>query len=82
MVIDRHAQLKVLQLHGMAAAWQEWRVEFASQQRPVMPEVWLDRLIAAEQSDRHARRLNYQLHLAKLPHHRDLVEFDWPERLN
>jgi len=47
-----------------------------------MPEVWLDRLIAAEQSDRHARRLNYQLHLAKLPHHRDLVEFDWPERLN
>jgi len=81
MVIDRHAQLKVLQLHGMAAAWQEWRVEFASQQRPVMPEVWLDRLIAAEQSDRHARRLNYQLHLAKLPHHRDLVEFDWAESL-
>jgi len=46
-----------------------------------MPEVWLDRLIAAEQSDRHARRLNYQLHLAKLPHHRDLVEFDWAESL-
>jgi len=42
-----------------------------------MPEVWLDRLIAAEQSDRHARSLNYQLHAAKLPHHRDLIHFDW-----
>ena len=77
MNIDRHAQLKALQLHGMAAAWQEWRVEFAAQQKPVMPEVWLDRLIAAEQSDRHARSLNYQLHAAKLPHHRDLIHFDW-----
>ena len=81
MNIDRHAQLKALQLHGMAAAWQEWRVEFASQQKPVMPEVWLDRLIAAEQSDRHARSLNYQLHAAKLPHHRDLIQFDWEESL-
>jgi hypothetical protein len=61
MTIDRHAQLKALQLYGMAAAWQEWRVEFAAQHRSVMPEVWLDRLIAAEQADRHARRLSYQL---------------------
>jgi DNA replication protein DnaC len=79
--IDRHAQLKALQLHGMAAAWQEWRVEFTAQQKPVMPEVWLDRLIAAEQSDRHARSLNYQLHAAKLPHHRDLIHFDWEESI-
>jgi DNA replication protein DnaC len=81
MTIDRHAQLKALQLYGMAAAWQEWRVEFAAQQRPVMPEVWLDRLIAAEQADRHARSLNYQLHVAKLPHHRDLIHFEWEESL-
>jgi hypothetical protein len=46
MNIDRHAQLKALHLHGMAAAWQEWRVELNAQQKPVMPEVWLDRLIA------------------------------------
>jgi DNA replication protein DnaC len=65
----------------MAAAWQKWRVEFAAQQKPVMPEVWLDRLIAAEQSDRHARSLNYQLHAAKLPHHRDLIHFDWTESI-
>ena len=81
MTIDRHAQLKALQLHGMAAAWQEWRVEFTAQQKPVMPEVWLDRLIAAEQSDRHARSLNYQLQAAKLPHHRDLIHFDWEESI-
>jgi len=81
MNIDRHAQLKALNLHGMAAAWQEWRVEYTSQQKPVMPEVWLDRLIAAEQSDRHARSLNYQLHAAKLPHHRDLIHFVWEESL-
>ena len=81
MNIDRHAKLKGLHLYGMAAAWQEWRVEFTAQQKPVMPEVWLDRLIAAEQSDRHARSLNYQLHAAKLPHHRDLIDFDWAESL-
>jgi DNA replication protein DnaC len=81
MNIDRYAQLKALQLHGMAAAWQEWRIEFTAQQKPVMPEVWLDRLIAAEQSDRHARSLNYQLHAAKLPHHRDLIHFDWEESI-
>lgn len=27
MIIDRHAQLKALHLHGMAAAWQEWQVK-------------------------------------------------------
>ncbi|HSN23454.1 MAG TPA: IS21-like element helper ATPase IstB [Methylomicrobium sp.] len=79
MTIDRHAQLKALHLHGMAAAWQEWQVEFNSRQKPVMPEVWLDRLICAEQADRQARSLNYQLHAAKFPHHRDLIGFDWTE---
>lgn len=44
-----------------------------------MPEVWLDRLIAAEQTDRKARSLNYQLHAARFPHHCDLIHFDWAE---
>ncbi len=79
MIIDRHAQLKALHLHGMAAAWQEWQVEGNARQKPVMPEIWLDRLIAAEQVDRKARSLNYQLHTAKFPHHRDLIHFDWRE---
>ena len=79
MIIDRYAQLKALHLHGMAAAWQEWQVELNGQQKPVMPEVWLDRLISAEQADRQAHSLNYQLQAAKLPHHRDLISFDWSE---
>lgn len=79
MSIDRHVQLKALHLFGMAAAWNEWRTEFSAQQKPVMPEVWLDRLIAAEQSDRQARTLNYQLKVARFPHHRDLTHFDWSE---
>jgi len=49
MSIDRTAQLKTLHLYGMAAAWEEWCTMFSSQQKPVMPELWLDRLIAAEQ---------------------------------
>ena len=52
MSIDRAAQLKTLHLYGMAAAWSEWQAEYASKQQPVMPEVWLDRLMAAEQTDR------------------------------
>jgi DNA replication protein DnaC len=79
MRIDRSAQLKALHLHGMAAAWQEWQIEFNAQHKPVMPEVWLDRLIVAEQADRQARSLNYQLRVAKLPHHRDFIHFDWAE---
>ena len=79
MNIDRHAQLKALHLYGMAAAWNEWRAEFSAQQKPVMPEVWLDRLITAEQADRQARSLNYQFKAARFPHHRDLIHFDWRE---
>lgn len=79
MSIDRAAQLKTLHLFGMAAAWSEWLAEHGSQQKPVMPEVWLDRLIAAEQADRQARSLNYQLKAARFPIHRDLMHFDWRE---
>lgn len=79
MSIDRYAQLKELHLWGMAAAWQEWQSEFPVQQKPVMPEVWLDRLITAELADRKARSLRYQLKVARFPTHRDLMNFDWAE---
>lgn len=79
MNIDRSAQLKELQLWGMAVAWQEWQSEFSSQQKPVMPEVWMDKLIAAEVADRKARSLRYQLKVARFPTHRDLVNFEWDE---
>lgn len=79
MSIDRTAQLKTMHLFGMAAAWQEWQTEYGFQQKPMMPEVWLDRLIAAEQADRQARSLNYQLKAARFPIHRDLMSFEWNE---
>ncbi|AMK75599.1 MULTISPECIES: IS21-like element helper ATPase IstB [Methylomonas] len=79
MSIDRMLQLKTLHLYGMAAAWGEWQAEYSHQQKPVMPEVWLDRLIHAEQADRQARSLNYQLKAARFPIHRDLLQIDWSE---
>lgn len=63
----------------MASAWTEWQAEYSHQQKPVMPEVWLDKLIAAEQADRQARSLNYQLKAARFLIHRDLLHFDWQE---
>ena len=79
MSIDRALQLKTLHLYGMAAAWNEWQAEYSRQQKPIIPEVWLDRLIAAEQADRQARSLNYQLKAARFPIHRDLLQIDWSE---
>jgi DNA replication protein DnaC len=77
MVNDRLQQLKALQLDGMAAAFSELQAE--APHRPVPPKVWRDRLIAAEQADRQARSLRYQLKAARFPIHRDLVGFDWSE---
>jgi len=77
MSIDRLAQLKAMHLYGMAAAWAEHQAEAPS--RPAMPEVMLDKLIEAEQADRQARSLRYQLGAARFPVHRDLAGFDWAE---
>lgn len=79
MSIDRVVDLKALHLYGMATAWSEWLAEFAHQPKPVIPEVWLDRLIAAEHAYRQSRSLNYQLRAARFPIHRDLLRFDWHE---
>ena len=79
MSIDRTAQLKAHHLYGMAAAWNEWQTGYSMQQKPVMLDVWLDRLIAAEQADRQVRSLSYQLKAARFPTHRDLLSFDWQE---
>lgn len=77
MSIDRIALLKALQLFGMATAWGELQAE--SSRKPFMPEVWLDRMIEAEQADRQARSLRYQLKAARFPVHRDLSSIDWAE---
>jgi DNA replication protein DnaC len=75
--IDRIAQLKALQLNGMAAEWEVLQAEKV--RHPPIPEVWLDRLLAAERADRQLRSLRYQLKAARFPIHRDLGGFDWQE---
>jgi len=77
MSIDRIAHLKALQLYGMASALLELQAEASRQ--PARPEVWLDRLIEAEQADRHVRSLRYQLKAARFQIHRDLSSLDWQE---
>jgi len=66
-----------MHLYGMAAAWAEHQAEAPS--RPAMPDILLDKLIEAEQADRQARSLHYQLGAARFPVHRDLAGFDWAE---
>ena len=75
--LDRLARLNALHLYGMAAAWSELLAE--GPRRPMQPEAWLDRLIEAEQTDRRARSLRYQLNAARFPAHRDLTGIDWAE---
>jgi len=77
MSIDRIALLKAMHLYGMAAAWAEHQAE--APLRPASPEALLDRLVEAEQADRKARSLRYQIGVARFPVHRDLVGFDWAE---
>lgn len=77
MSIDTASALKALQLHGMAAAWGELQAEKPKQ--TIRPEVWMQRLINAEQAERQSRSLSYQLHAARFPIHRDLLGFDWVE---
>ncbi len=77
MPIDRVTHPKALHLYGMASALLGLQGEASRQ--PTRPEVWLDRLIEAEQADRQVRSLRDQLKAARFPIHRDLSSFDWQE---
>lgn len=75
--IDRCQHLKGLQLHGMAVALSELLAEHP--RTPGAPEVWIDRLIEAEITERRTRSLRHQLKSARFPHHRDFTHFCWSE---
>lgn len=77
MSIDYATNLKALQLYGMATAWGELQAEKPKQVH--RPEVWMERLIAAEQTDRQLKSLRYQIKAARFPIHRDLTGIDWTE---
>jgi DNA replication protein DnaC len=75
---DHVSRLKSLQLFGMAIAWRELQAE-APRNKTLSPEALLLRLLDAEQADRQARSLRYQLKAARFPIQRDLTGFDWSE---
>ena len=77
MSINHATGLKALQLFGMATAWSELQAEKPKQAH--RPESWMERLIAAEQTERQLKSLRYQLKAARFPIHRDLTGIDWNE---
>jgi DNA replication protein DnaC len=77
MLTELVHSLKAMPLYGMAAALTELEAERPCP--PPAPEVWLKRLVDAERVDRQARRLRYQLRVARFPIHRDFASFDWTE---
>jgi DNA replication protein DnaC len=75
---DHVSRLKALQLFGMVTAWRELQAE-APRSKTLSIEAIMLRLLDAEQADRQARSLRYQLKAARFPIHRDLTGFDWSE---
>jgi len=75
---DVAAELKSLRLYGMAGAWEE--VTAGGDSAALQSSRWLiEHLLRAEDTDRHARSINYQMHAAKFPVHRDLAGFDFEQ---
>jgi len=73
---DLVAELKMLRLHGMAAAWADLLEQGHS--GGVDNSRWLlEHLLQAEEIDRATRSVSYQMHAAKFPMHRDLAGFDF-----
>lgn len=69
--------LKSMKLHGMAGAV----AELAEQGAPAFKQSngVLEKLIKAEVAEREVRSINYQMHIARFPAHKDLAGFDFAE---
>lgn len=75
---DVPAELKGLRLYGMAGAWEE--IASGSNRADLQSVGWLmEHLLQAEHADRHARSIQYQMHSAKFPVHRELAGFDFEQ---
>lgn len=69
------AELKALRLYGMVDAWTELQGQDV---RACTEGRWLlEHLLTAEHTDRSVRSINYQIHSAKFPVHRDLAGFEF-----
>lgn len=72
---DLAVELKQLRLHGMAGAWNDL---VQNGNEGLDGARWLlEHLLQAEGTDRSIRSVNYQMHAAKFPMHRDLAGFDF-----
>src|SRR5690606_4686815 len=66
-------QLTALRLHGMAACAQD----LLSARKPPSLTTAIKQLIDAETVERRVRSLQYQMRIAKFPHHKDFATFDY-----
>ncbi len=71
-------ELKGLRLYGMSGAWAELSAQGDS--AALQSSRWLlEHLLQAEHGDRHVRSIDYQMHAARFPVHRDLAGFDFEQ---
>ena len=70
VIID---QLSALKLHGMAQVAHD----LLSKKKTTSLTTSLQQLIEAETIDREVRRIQYQMKVAKFPHHKDFATFDY-----
>jgi DNA replication protein DnaC len=75
--LEMIARLKALRLHGMVAAFDEVIDEGIKRTRT--PFDVLGRLLQAEDAERQARSVRYQMSVAKFPFYRDLDSFEFAE---
>ena len=69
-------QLKALKLYGMAQSYAELLEHGGT--AAMQSSHWLiEHLLSAERTDRALRTINYQMHTARFPVHRDLASFDF-----
>jgi DNA replication protein DnaC len=79
---DITSQLKALKLHGMADSYAELKSQGATGSTTASMESseWLIRhMVEAESTDRVIRSVNYQMHAARFPIHRNLTGFDFSQ---
>ncbi len=66
-------QLTALRLHGMAACAQD----LLTARKPPSLTTAIKQLIDAETVERRVRSIQYQMRIAKFPHHKDFATFDY-----
>ncbi|WP_434778661.1 ATP-binding protein [Neisseria sp. Ec49-e6-T10] len=69
--------LNQLKLTAMAECWDEIVTDSVARKRSTMDI--LGRLLTAEQTYRHTRRIEYQINQARFPQHKSLADFDFSQ---